>query len=377
MREMGLGGYRFSIAWPRIFPEGKGQVNPPGLDFYDRLVDGLLGAGITPFVTLYHWDLPQALQDTGGWANRDTAPLFAAYADTVLRRLGDRVTNWITMNEPAIIAHLGNLWGFHAPGKRDLRTTYAVAHHVLLAHGLAVQSMRSARPGLTLGITLDLVPAQPASDRAEDIDATQVFDGFKNRWFLDPVFKGKYPEDIASLLGDAAPPVQEGDLAIISTPVDFLGINYYTRHLIRRSDGNAPFHYEQVSPVGSEYTDTGWEVYPDGLREILERVHRDYAAPAYYVTENGCAQPDVLEPDGAVHDTRRQAYLESHFEAMSNAISAGVPLKGYFVWSLMDNFEWAMGYTKRFGIVYVDYPTERRIWKDSARWYQRWIGAHS
>lgn len=373
MRELGLDAYRFSISWPRVVPEGRGPVNQAGLDFYDRLTDGLLEAGIVPFVTLYHWDLPQGLQDQGGWADRDTAQHFATYTGAVVNRLADRVANWITINEPAVVAYNGHLWGEHAPGMRSLRLAYAAAHNVLRAHGLAMQVIRAAAPGIQAGITLNLTPMHPASDRNEDEEATRLADGFQNRRFLDPVLLGRYPDDISQLAGESGPAIEEGDLATIQQPIDFLGVNYYTRNLVRRRTGSGPLPFEEIKPAGPEYTEMRWEVYPDGLSEILERVHRDYAVSAIYVTENGAAFPDVVTGDGRVRDARRRAYLESHVEAMSRAISAGVPLKGYFVWSLMDNFEWAHGFTKRFGIVYVDYQTQRRVIKDSGRWYQDWL----
>jgi beta-glucosidase len=374
MREMGLGAYRFSVAWPRILPEGRGAVNRAGLDFYDRLTDALLEKGIVPFVTLYHWDLPQALQDAGGWNNRDTARLFADYAEIVATRLGDRVKRWITHNEPIVAAFNGHYTGEHAPGIKDLGVAYQVAHHLLLSHGLATQVLKSQNQGFQTGITLNLTVAHPAGDSSDDEAAARRQDGYSNRWFLDPVFRGSYPEDMLEIIGSHAPSVQDGDMATITSPLDFLGINYYSRSVVRHDPGNPPFNMSQVKPRGAEYTDANWEVYPDGLRELLERLHRDYPAPAYYVTENGAAFPDLLSPGDKVHDPRRQAYLEAHFEAAASAISAGVPLKGYFVWSLMDNFEWALGYSKRFGIIYVDYPTQRRIWKDSALWYRECIG---
>jgi len=371
MRELGLAAYRYSIAWPRIFPAGRGALNPAGLDFYERLTDGLLAAGIQPYVTLYHWDLPQALQETGGWASRETATAFAEYADVVARRLGDRVAGWITHNEPAVVAWLGNLSGQHAPGTRDLPTAVRVAHHLLLSHGLAVAALRAANPHTPVGITLNLNPMHPASDSPADVAAAHATDGFQNRWFLDPVFHGHYPADVLEALGPAGPPVAPGDLATIATPIDFLGVNYYFRQVVAAAPGNDP-PYRMVEPEG-EYTTMGWEVYPDGLREMLERLHRDYSAPAYYVTESGAAFPDVFNGDSRVHDPRRQAYLQAHFAAAAQAIAAGVPLRGYFVWSLLDNFEWAYGYSQRFGILYMDFPTGRRIWKDSAHWYQEFI----
>jgi beta-glucosidase len=371
MREMGMNSYRFSIAWPRIFPEGSGTLNKRGIDFYDRLVDALLEAGITPFVTLYHWDLPQALQDHGGWPNRDTAHLFAAYTESVARALGDRVRHWITHNEPAVPAYAGHLTGEHAPGVRNPRMAYQTVHNLLLSHGLALEVLRSVSPGSQVGITLNLFPIHPASDSPEDIEAARNLDGIDNRMFLDPIYRASYPADIISLLGPLAPTIHDGDLEIISAPTDFLGINYYRRKVTRFDPTSPLFGITEAPPPDAEYTQMEWEIYPDGLRELLVRLHNDYHASAYYITENGAAYPDTLEADGSVHDTLRVAYIESHIEACARAIEAGVPLKGYFPWSLMDNFEWSWGYTRRFGLLYVDYPTQRRIWKDSALWYQR------
>jgi beta-glucosidase len=375
MHEMGLDSYRFSVAWPRIFPEGSGKPNQASLDFYSRLIDGLRAAGITPFVTIYHWDLPQALQDRGGWANRDTASIFADYADTLVRHFSDRVPYWITHNEPAVSTLVGHLEGRHAPGTRDPRIAYQAVHNMLLSHGLAVKALRATNSSAQVGITLNLFPIHPATAAPEDIEAARVLDGLDNRLFLDPVFLGRYPEDIVEALGPVAPTVaaQSGDLVTISAPLDFLGVNYYRRK-VAHPDPTSPYlGVGTVSPPESEYTQMGWEVTPDGLREILVRVHNEYKAPAIYITENGAAFPDRVEPDGTVHDRQRVAYLESHIDACAQAIAAGVPLKGYFVWSLMDNFEWGLGYTRRFGVIYVDYPTQRRIWKDSALWYQGWI----
>lgn len=372
MRELGLSAYRFSVSWPRVFPEGGGQINPAGLDFYDRLTDASLEAGITPYLTIYHWDLPQALQDRGGWANRDTAQIFASYADALARRLSDRIKFWITHNEPAVVAFHGNLMGDHAPGIKDMRIAYQVAHNLLLSHGLAVDALRSIMPDLKIGISLNLHPFDPAG-HSNDVEAAHTLDGVQNRWFLDPLFYGRYPTDIVLKLGSYAPTVHDGDMEVISTPVEFLGVNYYNRSVARSDPSNPPFYASIVSPEGAEYTEMGWEVTPDSLRKLLIRLHRDYNAPAYYITENGAAFTDVLQADGTVDDPRRVAYLQEHLQAASRAVAAGVPLKGYFVWSLLDNFEWAWGYSKRFGIVYTDYATQRRIPKSSALWYSQLI----
>jgi beta-glucosidase len=373
MRELGLDAYRFSIAWPRVLPTGHGAVNEAGLDFYERLVDGLLEAGIAPYVTLYHWDLPQALQDAGGWANRATATAFADYAAAVARRLGDRVAGWTTHNEPWVVATLGHLWGTHAPGLRDLPATVRAGHHLLLSHGLAVPALRAASLA-PIGITLNLTPVYPASDSSADQQAAAREDVFANRWFLDPIFRGAYPAEFLEFTRESPPPVQEGDLRIISVPLDFLGINNYTRSVIRAAPGEGLLGTVQVHPDG-EYTAMDWEIYPDGLRMLLERVPRDYAPRAVYITENGAAFADELEPDGAVHDDRRRAYLAGYLAAAAQACAAGVPLKGYFVWSLLDNFEWAFGYSRRFGLFYVDFASGRRYWKDSAHWYRRLLAA--
>lgn len=375
MQELGLNAYRFSLAWPRILPMGKGQVNAAGLDFYDRLVDAVLAAGIEPFATLYHWDLPQALQDeVGGWASRETAYAFAEYADIVSRRLGDRVHQWITLNEPYCSAFLGHESGKHAPGLRDSRVAWQASHNLLLAHGLAVPLLRKNGNAQTrVGITLNFSPVAPATDSQEDRLLAQAGDGKLNRWFLDPIFRGSYPADMLNvlpMLGDFIPKMEAGDAAIIAAPVDFLGANYYYRMIIRQSPDGKFGTYETVNPEGAEYTEMGWEVYPKGLYDLLTRFHKEYQIPALYVTENGAAFQDTVGEDGHVHDPRRLHYLSEHFTQAHTAMSEGAPLKGYFVWSLMDNFEWSLGYSKRFGIVYIDYPTQKRIIKDSGHWYR-------
>jgi beta-glucosidase len=376
MQQYGLDAYRYSIAWPRIIPQGRGAVNEKGLDFYERLTDGLLAAGIQPWVTLYHWDLPQALQDKGGWADRDTAYAYADYAEIVARRLGDRVAGWITHNEPWVAAFIGNLVGRHAPGLHSMRTAMAVTHHLLLSHGLAVPRLRAATPTVPVGITLNLNPTYPASDSPEDQAAAVRKDGLLNRLFLDPLAFGRYPADTLEQVGADGPPVQDGDLDLMRAPLDFLGVNNYFREVVRDAPGAEQVGTEQVQPPG-EYTTMDWEVYPDGLRTLLERLHRDYPFPAYYITENGAAFPDQVAPDGHVHDDRRKAYLQAHFESAAKAIAAGVPLRGYFVWSLLDNFEWGYGYSQRFGITYVDFATQQRIIKDSGRWYQAFLAERS
>jgi beta-glucosidase len=367
MQALGLNAYRFSIAWPRILPAGRGSVNTAGLDYYDQLVDGLLAAGIQPYATLYHWDLPQALQDLGGWTNRDVAHWFADYADLVSRRLGDRVQHWITHNEPWVVAFMGEWLGVHAPGNRDLRRALAAGHHLLVSHGLAQEPLRAnVGPAGRLGITLNLIGAYPASDRPEDEAAAQRQDGFVNRWFLDPLYRGRYPEDMLEIFKGQMIEPQADDMALISRPSDFLGVNYYTRAVCKAARAGL-LQLDMVEQPG-EHTEMGWEVYPEGLYDLLMRVQRDYAPASVYITENGAAFVDKLDGEGQVKDTRREAYLREHFVQAQRAIAAGAPLHGYFVWSLMDNFEWSYGYSKRFGLIHVDYATQARTIKQSGRW---------
>lgn len=370
MQALGLNAYRFSIAWPRVLPTGRGPANAAGLDFYDQLVDGLLAVGIQPYATLYHWDLPQALQEQGGWSNRATAGWFSDYADLVSRRLGDRVQHWITHNEPWVVAFLGELFGMHAPGNRDLRRALLVSHHLLLSHGLALDPLRAnAGASAQLGITLNFYPIYPASDRMEDEAAARRQDGFINRWFMEPLSYGRYPEDVLALVeGQMAEP-QAGDMAIVSRPFDFLGVNYYSR-MVCKAGSEAPLWVETV-PQPGEHTEMDWEVYPEGLYDLLTRLHADYAPKALYITENGAAFADSLDAAGQVEDSRRTAYLREHFVQAHRAIGAGVPLRGYFVWSLLDNFEWSHGYGKRFGLIHVDYATLTRTIKQSGHWFSQ------
>ncbi|MBZ0308314.1 MAG: beta-glucosidase [Anaerolineae bacterium] len=372
MKEIGLKAYRFSTSWPRVLPGGIGKINPLGMDFYNRLVDELLEAGIRPFLTLYHWDLPQALQDKGGWENPDSVKWFAEYAQIMTRALGDRVKDWTTLNEPFVVAFVGNLFGTHAPGKRDARAAYHVAHHLLLAHGVAVPVIRHHVPDARVGITLDLGYFESLTQEEADEQAAYREDGFKNRWFLDPVFKGVYPADIVAWLGDTLQSIDLDAVKTASVPLDFLGINYYTRHLLV-ADMDGWLHSRVVRPEGSQFTAMDWEIYPDGLRKLLVRVDQEYAPPVIYVTENGAAFDDPPPTNGVVDDPQRAAYLQEHFAAAAQAIEQGVPLQGYFVWSLLDNFEWAEGYNKRFGIIHIDYTTQQRTFKKSARYYQQLI----
>ncbi len=385
MAELNLSAYRFSLSWPRILPEGRGTVNERGLDFYDRLVDALLARGIRPLATLYHWDLPVALQDRGGWLTRDTAFAFADYAEVVARRLGDRVHGWITQNEPWCTAYLGYALGIHAPGLHDKQLAVNVGHHVLLSHGLAVPRLRAHLPPTAqVGISIDFYPIYAADQRPETLLAARRADTFRNRWFLDPVFRGRYPEGLFSDMQVAPPPAHADDFSIISTPIDFLGVNYYSRMLVRaRSDGEAAGEngtptesFEAIESIpGSSYTAMGWEIFPDGLANILARIHREYAPKALMITESGAAFNDYLDSDGSIHDQQRIDYLRRHIQSVAQVVRQGVPVKGYFVWSLLDNFEWAEGYRKRFGLIYVDYPTQRRIIKDSGRWYASFVAS--
>ncbi len=377
MKDLGLQAYRFSIAWPRILPAGRGKVNQAGLDFYNRLVDGLLAAGITPFVTLYHWDLPQALQDEGGWPVRSTAEAFVEYADVVSRSLGDRVQNWITHNEPWCISFLSHQIGEHAPGHQDWYEALAAAHHTLLSHGWAVPAIRRNSPFAEVGITLNFSHCEAACFSEHDRKLAREFDGYFNRWFLDPLYGRRYPADKVAFYQETSKAlpngldfVQPGDYEAIAARTDFLGVNYYTREVFR--DHSAPDNLPQTvfAAPHSERTDMGWEVYADGLYHLLNRLHFEYQTPKLYVTENGCSYADGPDAAGRVADQRRIDFLAAHFTAAQRAIQNGVPLEGYFVWSLMDNFEWAWGYKQRFGLVWVDFETQQRIPKDSALWYR-------
>jgi beta-glucosidase len=390
MAALGLTAYRFSIAWPRIVPTGSGQVNPAGLGFYSRLVDELLAHGISPVATLYHWDLPQGLEDAGGWPERDTAYRFAEYAEAVGRALGDRVDVWTTLNEPWCAAYLGYAAGVHAPGRTEPEAALRAVHHLNLGHGLAVQALRGVvRPEATYSVThnVHLVrPADPGSP--QDVDAARRVDCLGSRVFLDPQLKGVLPDDLLEVTKAVTDWsfVADGDLATAAAGVDVLGVNYYTPTVVSHYDGTGPRvaadgHGDGAgSPwVGLDdvdfpaqpgpYTEMGWSVDASGLTELLLRLQRDYGVPMM-ITENGAAMPDVVSADGAVHDPRRVEYLEQHIGAVADAMDAGADVRGYFVWSLMDNFEWARGYGMRFGIVHVDYDSLERTWKDSAHWYR-------
>jgi beta-glucosidase len=360
LSELGLGAYRFSIAWPRVMPDGTGRVNEAGLDFYDRLIDELLAKSIAPYPTLYHWDLPQALEDAGGWPVRATAEAFAEYATVVAARLGDRVDHLATFNEPHIVSDHGYRNGSHAPGRTEPDAAVAAAHHLLVAHGLAVQAIRATMPGMDAGIVLNFEPQHPATPHPLDQEAAAVAHDHFNRWYLDPIVGRGYPEDGVRAWGWDRAEVLDGDMELIAAPIDFLGVNYYCRRTIRSS---------LLPPVpddpGLEFTGMGWEVYPAGLTEVLGFVASRTGDLPLYVTENGAAFP--LDPVDPTHDPERISFLRRHLDAALDAIELGAPLRGYFVWSLLDNFEWAHGYAYRFGIVHVDFETlERRI-RDSGR----------
>ena len=380
MKSLGVQSYRFSVAWPRILPMGGSAVNQEGLDFYSRVVDELLASGITPHITLYHWDMPQAIQDRGGWPVRATVDEFVTYADVLTRALGDRVTHWITHNEPWCVSFLSHQIGEHAPGGHDWNDAFRAAHHVLLSHGMATPVIRRNSPGSEVGITLNFTWTEPASASFADLRAARLYDGYFNRWFVDPIFGRHYPADTvdafckAGLLANGLDFVQPGDMDTISAPLDFLGVNYYTRDVMRAGANGMPEPARELATLPR--TEMDWEVYPDGLYKLLCRLHFDYAAPKLYVTENGCSYADAPDAEGNVHDIRRIEYLRGHFVAAHRAMLAGAPLAGYFVWSLMDNFEWARGYLQRFGMVWVNYETQERILKDSALWFKDVIAAN-
>ncbi len=371
MRELGLKSYRFSISWPRVLPAGKGEVNPKGLDFYERLVDALLAAGVEPYATLYHWDLPQRLQEEGGWADRRIVGYFERYADAASRRLGDRVRHWMTHNEPWVAAFVGHLYGDHAPGLRDLKTALQAAHHILLSHGRAVPVLRANGDSRTrVGIVHNLEWVNPFTRREEDLAAARRHDGAFNRWFLDPVFRGSYPPDMLEWYGDRAPRTEEADLKTIQAPIDFLGVNFYTRRTIAHDERGDFLQARRIWYHFVPHADfEQWEVNPEALYLLLRRVHDEYGAPEMYVTENGTPNAEEVRPDGSVADPARLDYLKRHFAAAWHAIQEGVRLRGYFVWSLMDNFEWNSGTSKRFGLIRVDFSTQTRTVKQSGRWF--------
>lgn len=398
MAELGLKAYRFSVAWPRVQPDGKGPANQAGLDFYRRLTDGLRQRGIVPMATLYHWDLPQALEDAGGWPVRVTAERFAEYAEIVAGAIGDRVGLWVTLNEPWCSAWLGYGSGEHAPGVRDPQLSLRATHNLLVAHALGAQVLRRETEA-PVGIVLNLAPQIPASSHELDIEAARRADGGLNRMYLDPLFKGHYPDDVLELAlraGLAVDNIEDGDMGLISASLDFLGVNYYmtwtvasTERLAQArqagyvapasllSEGTAAaLGFTHVGRPWLGRTAAGWEVDPSGLTALLSRVRDEYSPGPFYVTENGAAYYDYRGPDGAVHDPERVSYLREHIRAVGEALRAGVDVRGYFVWSLMDNFEWSQGYSLRFGLTWVDYPSSERVEKDSFAWYRELIAAN-
>jgi beta-glucosidase len=398
--DLGAPAFCFSVAWPRVQPLGSGPANQRGLDFYRRLVDGLLRRGVTPVVTLFHWDLPQPLEDAGGWPARDTAGRFADYAAIVAGALDTGVKMWVTHNEPWCASWIGYAEGGHAPGHRDVGLATAATHHLLLSHGLAVQAIRAAVPGGRVGIGLNLQPMRPASAHEDDVAAARRADGNLNRLFLDPVLRGEYPADMLAHYAAHKPGfgvVQDGDLGAIAAPLDFLGVNFYTPRTVcaatRMAEARAAGYWvpasPPVDPINADLGDVevhrpdfartsmDWEIEPAALTELLLRIHDDYAPPPLYVLENGMALDDYVAPDGQVRDPERIAYLKGHLGAVLDAISAGVDVRGYVVWSLLDNFEWRHGFSKRFGLVWVDYPSGARIPKSSFAWYRDTVRAHA
>ncbi len=369
MAKLGLDAYRFSISWPRVIPGGVGAVNVKGLDVYDRLVDRLLEAGITPYPTLYHWDLPQSLEDRGGWQARSTAEAFAEYTEAVVARLGDRVGTWTTLNEPFVSAILGYVTGEHAPGMTSRAAGFSASHHLMLAHGLAGERIRALAPDSRLAIVLNFTPVEAASDADADVHEAKIVDEIHNRWYIDPLMGRGYPEAATAHYGWDQSEVQDGDLDVISAPIDVLGINYYFRQIIG-ADGQLPL------PEGTPQNTMGWELHPKSLGRLLRWLHEEYAPPAMLITENGCPMPDTERADGQVIDDDRLNFIRDHLTEVHRAIEDGLPMEGYLVWSLFDNFEWAWGYGPTFGIVEVDYDTLERRPKKSADWYSAAIAAN-
>jgi len=375
LTQIGVNAYHFSTAWSRVLPSGVGRPNRAGLDFYDRLIDGLLERDIEPWLTLYHWDLPQALQDRGGWASRDSVAWFTEYAELMADRFGDRVKNWMTINEPWVIAVLGHLEGLFAPGISDWKTTLAASHHLLMAHGSATIAIRNRVSEASVGLSLDCRPCEPASQSSDDAAAARHFDGFRNRWFFDPVFGKGYPRDMVDFYESAgrldSDLIRPGDELLISTPIDFCGVNYYTSVRVSAGDEERD---DPEGPMGIDppdgYTEMGWLVDPDALERFLVRVHEEWSPASIVVTENGASYSDSPSADGAVHDRRRIEYLDRHITAALAARDQGVPVDGYFVWSFLDNLEWRAGYSQRFGLVWVNHDTQQRVVKDSGLWYR-------
>ncbi|HWK73812.1 MAG TPA: GH1 family beta-glucosidase [Povalibacter sp.] len=376
MRELGLNAYRFSIAWSRVLPEGTGRVNPAGLGFYERLVDRLLAAGIQPMATLYHWDMPAALDDRGGWLNRDSANWFAEYADVVFRRLDDRVQLWATLNEPWVVTDGGYLHGALAPGHRNRFEAPLASHHLMLAHGAAVQAYRASGKH-RIGLVVNIEPKYPASQSEADLAATHRADAYMNRQYLDPALLGHYPQELQEIFGEAWPQWPAQDLERIKQPLDYIGVNYYTRNVTRFDASSWPLQASPVRQKQATYTETGWEVFPQGLTDTLLWLKHRYGNLPIYITENGAAFFDPPQVEGELlEDPLRVDYLRKHVKAVHEAIRHGVDVRGYFAWSLLDNFEWALGYTKRFGLIHVNYATQKRTFKASARLYSQIIGSN-
>ena len=369
MKWMGVKAYRFSVAWPRVIPDGVGRVNEMGLDFYDRLIDSLLEREIAPWLTMYHWDLPEALQLRGGWNNREVVEWFGEYAEMLTSRFGDRVKNWMTLNEPLCSAWLGHLYGDMAPGIKDLQTALNVSHHLLMSHGLACQVIRSNVSEANVGIVINVTPAVPATDNQDDRNAAQLADGFDNRWFLDPVFGRTYPADVIDTLG-ASPEIHSGDMKLIAQDLDFLGVNFYSRQTVAADQNSKPLPIRSVNRENVKRTAMNWEVHPQAFEEILLRISKEYSPKAIYITENGSAWNDEVI-NGEIIDDERIDYLARHLDVMRSAKNQGAPILGYFAWSFLDNFEWAYGYEKRFGLIYVDYKTQKRTPKKSAFFYRQ------
>ena len=385
LAEAGIPAYSLTTAWTRVIPDGTGPVEPRGIAFYDRLIDELLEHGIAPHVTLYHWDLPQALQDNGGWASRDTVDAFVRYADVMSAALGDRVKHWETHNEPWVAAFLGHYFGEFAPGHSDLSEALTVGHHLLLAHGRSVPVIRANVEHAEVGIILDCRPSTPASADPVDVAANRHFDGFRNRWFFDAVFGKGYPQDMVDAYRDRGafdtgilPFVHAGDLAEVAVPLDFIGINYYTAVAVAAGQEEEEITRFAPGPNPPDgFTEMGWEIVPSALTTFLKRIHDDYGATDIRVTENGASYSDGPGPKGRIHDRRRIEYLWAHLNAIADAIALGVPVTGYFVWSVLDNFEWTLGYSQRFGLIWVDHATGERIPKDSLSWYGKVIASRS
>jgi beta-glucosidase len=373
MREMNLTSYRFSFAWPRIQPTGSGATNAKGIDYYNALIDALLAAGIRPIPTLYHWDLPQTLEDAGGWPARDTAGRFADYAEVMMRAFGDRVSDWLIFNEPAIFTVMGYLAGIHAPGRRDREAFLRASHTVNLAQGEAFRAMRAARSDARIGSAFSMAHCEPLGDSQADLDATERFHAFMNTWFLEPALRGRYPDAYVEGVPTEAMGVQEGDLEKVKAPLDFLGINLYSRALVAASPGDpSGLDARAAGPMGGNdgpKTDFGWEVWPNALHDMVLRITRDYDRPVIEITENGCSYADAPDANGRIRDERRIAFYRGYLSALARAIEAGADVRGYHAWTLLDNFEWAEGYEQRFGLAWLDFPETDRTLKDSGRWY--------